>query len=247
VSVVDAVRARGGGRWFFALPLIPFGGVVLALLAGASRARWLPVAGLLAVTATGDVYFWVGAQLRFRRSARQRQADVPWGVEHRAPFWMSLMNVLLALATGAVIAAVPAALGFPRVGAGVLAIFAIVAVGVPFAVPSPRALTFEPRGLRCHVRGGSVVVSWSAITKVDYAGPDHAQVILLHVADADAVIASHEPQHPALLPRIQACIGRDAGGTGQVMLMPWTGGLDGPSLRRALDGAMRGQTGAARA
>jgi hypothetical protein len=244
VSVVDADRVPGRGRWFFALPLLPFGGVLLALAAGASRARWLPVAGFLAVTATGDVYFWVGARLQLRRAWRQRQVELPWGIQHRAPLWMPLMRVLAALATGAVIAAVPAAVGFPRVGLGVLSIFAIVAAGAPFAELGPRALTFEADGLRFHVRGGSFVVPWTAIDRVERIGPDHAQLIRLHVADATRIIDSFEPKDPRILPRVESCIAKSSGGGGRLLLMPWTAGLDGPSIARTIEAAIRNKASA---
>ena len=220
--------------------MMPFGGVLLALAAGASRARWLPVAGFLAVTATGEFTFWFGAQMQLRRASRLRHTDVPWGTRLRAPLWMPAMNALLTLATGALIAAVPAAFGFPRVGVGVLAIFAVVAAGLPFAGLGPGALTFEGGGLRFHVRGGSFVVPWDTITHVDGTGPEHAQVIQVHVQNAARVIDSHEPKDPRVLARVDSCIARSHGGGGRLPLMPWTAGLDGPTIARAIDAATRG-------
>jgi hypothetical protein len=200
------------------------------------------VAAFLAVAVIGAVSLRTHLWMMRRRASRQRQSELAWGVRHSQPLWMPLANALLALGVGALIAAIPAAIGFPGVGVGVLLVFAIVAAGTVLVGVGPRALTFEPEGLRLHVRGGSFVVPWTAIDRVERIGPEHTTLLRVHVFDARLVIDSCEPNDPHVLPRVESCVSKAGGGGGEIAFMPWTAGIDGVSLARTIEGALRGQT-----
>jgi hypothetical protein len=227
------------------MQLLPGGAlacVLLALAAGAPRGRWLPVAAFLAIAALANGYFWLGGRLQRRRTQRVRQTEVAFGVRHTQPLWMTLILPSLALAMGALLAALVAAVGFAGVAAGVLLIFAGIAVFVPFATfgMAPRGLTFEADGLRIHIGGGgSFVVPWTAIAHIDGIGPDHSQILHLRLIDADAIIASHEPNDPRVRVRVESFVQRSGDGA-RLTMMPWTAGLDGPTIARTIYAAKHG-------
>jgi hypothetical protein len=216
--------------------------VLLAIAGGASRARWLPVAAFLAVAALASSYFWLCGGLQRRRTQRRRQTEVAFGVRYTQPLWMKLILPSMPVAIGAMLGALVAAAGFASVAAGILLIFAGLAVFIsiaPFGVV-PRGLTFETSGMRVHVYGGSFVVPWTAIARVDGVGPDHTQIVQLHLTDADAIIASHEPADPRVRARVERFLSKRRGGGGEMMMMPWAAGLDGPTIVRTIYAAQHG-------
>jgi hypothetical protein len=230
---------------FVVLPLAAFGGVTLALWVGFSPVRLRPVAGFLGIAAMESTYFWVALRMTHRRAKRLRSAQVPWRVRLAKPFWISLIQVSMMLVPGAVLGAVAAILGFPSFGLGALLTFAALAAWVPFAEfgMSPRGLTFEPGGLRIHIRGATFLVPWPTITKVERIGPDHSQMIRLHLKDSIGVIRAAQPDDPRARARVETFIGEGSGPDGQLILTPWTAGLDGPTLARTIGAAMVGEMG----
>jgi hypothetical protein len=155
---------------------------------------------------------------------------------------MKLILPSMPVAIGAMLGALVAAAGFASVAAGILLIFAGLAVFIsiaPFGVV-PRGLTFETSGMRVHVYGGSFVVPWTAIARVDGVGPDHTQIVQLHLTDADAIIASHEPADPRVRARVERFLSKRRGGGGEMMMMPWAAGLDGPTIVRTIYAAQHG-------
>ena len=216
--------------------------MLLAIAAGASRARWLPVAAFLALAVVADAYWWVGMRAERRRAWRLRRIEVAFGVRHDAPFWTAMVETSLVVGVGALMAAIAAATGFPSVGVGVLLMFLAMSafMSVVRSRMSPCGLTFEAHGLRVHITGGSFVIPWTTIAGIDRIGPDHTQIIHLRLTDATAVIASHEPKSDRMRARVETIVeGRSRGG-GKVMLMPGTGGLDGHTIARTIEDARRG-------
>jgi hypothetical protein len=106
---------------------------------------------------------------------------------------------------------------------------------------SPRALTFEPTGLRLHVRGGSCVLPWTKIAGIGRAGPDHMQIIELRLRDTDFVIAAAPPIEDRVRSRIRSFVREESGARRKLVLMPWTGGLDGLTIARTVATAVRGK------
>jgi hypothetical protein len=241
---VAGERDTGRRRARLIAALVPaaLAAVLLALAAGASRARWLPVAAFLAVAVAAVAYFWVGTSAQRRRAWRLRQTEVPFGVHLSEPLWMVLIIPFMATGLGALLAAVAAATGFPSVGVGVLFIFVVGGGFIPFAEfgVARRALMFESEGLRVFVLGGSFRVPWTAISHVDAIGPDHTQILHLHLTETSGILGSHEPDDPRLRARVDSYLHKRRGGGAELMLMPWTGGLDGPTLARTIHAARRG-------
>jgi hypothetical protein len=214
--------------------------VLLALAAGAPWRRLGPVAAFLLVDIVAAIGERAGAFLALGRAWRLRHREVPWGTRLRRPLWMLLPETSLAVMVGAILATVAAALGFPGVGFGVLLTFVAFAVWMALLerLGSPAALTFEPAGLRAHMAGASFLVPWTDIARVGRLGPEHMQMIMLHIRDARAVVDSAEPRDLRTKARVRRCLG-----DGRFALWPWTGGLDGPTLVRTIEGARRGQVG----
>ena len=98
---------------------------------------------------------------------------------------------------------------------------------------TPTALTFDERGLWTHFHGVSLLVPWNVITHVQAEGPDYFKMLMLHISDRDPVLASVQPATDRGRKRAEmALTGKRAGAT--LMLMPWTAGLDGVALERAI-------------
>jgi hypothetical protein len=228
------------------LVLVPAGALAVVLLvmaAGGSPARWGPVAGFLGLAALAERYFAAALWLERRRARRLRGARVPWGARLSKPLWITLGDSSLLVEVGAALGAIAAAVGLPGVGLGaLLACLAWVGLTVLTVFElSPSGLTFEPAGLRLHLRGASFVVPWTAIKAIERVGPDHMQMISLRIESAAAVIGSTEPPVEAARARVRTYVREGKGPAGQIMMMPWTAGLDGPTLARAIGAAMAGE------
>jgi hypothetical protein len=108
---------------------------------------------------------------------------------------------------------------------------------------SPRGLTFESGGLRVHISRVTFLVPWTAIAQVERIGPDHMQMVLLHINDVDAVMKTAAPSSPLALSRVATCIREGSRPEGRLMLMSGTACLDGPTLARTVEAAIGGRTG----
>jgi hypothetical protein len=215
--------------------------VSLALAASASRDRWLPVAAFLASGVVAEAYVLIGRLALRRRTRRLQEVEVCVGAQQGRPLWISMLAPIVIVGGGAVGGAIAAAVGFPTLGLGVLLISCIVAAigaGLMFA-RSPRALTFEAAGLRLHVRGGTCVVPWTTIAGIGRAGPDHMQIVELRLRDTDFVIAATEPKEDGVRSRIRSLVREGNGTRRKLILMPWTGGLDGLTIARTVAAAVR--------
>jgi hypothetical protein len=231
-------------RWLAVFIWGPLVCVMLAIAGGASPQRWRPVAGFLAVAATAPITFWLDMRMQRRRMWRLRTSDVARGVRLTQPFWIRLSLVFPMAGVGALPAAVAAAVGFPGVAIGVFLTFAALAAWMPFVQfgMSPRALTFDAGGLRVHIRGGSFVVPWTTIAGVECIGPDHMQMVRLRLSDTTALVAS-APSRPRVRAAVETLVREGGGPQGRLTFMPWTAGLDGPTLARTIRDGMAGDLG----
>jgi hypothetical protein len=240
VSTDHSTMWTPGKLLLAALPPASLGGVLVALVTNASRDRWLPVAAFLATAVVAEACFLIGRLALRRRTRRLKQVEVPFGAQQGRPLWLSIVAPVTIVGCGAAGGAIAAAVSLPRVGIGVLLIFCVVAaVGSRLmSQMSLRALTFEAAGLRLHVRGGSCVVPWKTIAGVGRAGPDHMQIVELRLTDTDFVMAA-EPRDDRVQSRIRSLVRESEGARRKLILMPWTGGLDGLTIARTVGAAVR--------
>ena len=167
---------------------------------------------------------------------------MPWGVRLRKPMWLSTPEMTVPLELGGLLAALVGLVGFPGIGAGVLVTFLVFASMVPlFAFGmSPRALIFEQEGLRVELRHAAFVVPWASLTRIESVGPEHMNMTILGLADTEAIVATAVPATPEARARVANVFADITNRGPELMLMSWTGGLDGRTLRRALDAARSG-------
>jgi hypothetical protein len=215
------------------------------MAAGGSPERWWPVAAFLGVALTGSLCFLITLLLTRRRAFRLRTAALPWETRLSKPAWMFLDTIGLLAASSGLVAALIAVFGFPGAGVGVLLGFTGLGSLMLFTYDSlsPRGLTFGAGGLHVHLRGVTFAVPWAAITHVERVGPDHTQLVRLHLQDVDAVMKSAVPNTPRTLERVATCIREGSRPDGRLMLMPGTAGLDGPTLARTVEAAIAGRAG----
>lgn len=217
-----------------AVPLIGLLAVLMALAAGASRARLLPVAGFL-LASSGSVAFNILARSAHRRRAYQRQQlPLPRQVCHRAPWWMALEMLLTGLSLTSLVGAIAAVLGFPGVGLGfTLGLTGLTGLG-GLAFGDVQGLTFEDAGLRVHARSRQWLIPWACVREITPIGPAAFQMIQVELTDVDRVIDSVRPDTPKNRERVARVL-RGATPTRTILtLWPGVAGLDGPSLERAL-------------
>lgn len=234
-------RWRRGVRLFFGLPFAALAMTALAVMSGVpgTRVRVLALDLLIACLASATWLLVTRAQRR--RARRQRVGDVPRGVRLRRPLWIKLDIVCLPLSLSGLLAAVPASAGWGSVSVGVLLTVAAIGGFSMFSggLMPPVELTFEEDGLRMHLGTTSFRVPWPTITRVEPMGPETYRCINLHVADREALLASTAPPTAAARARIERLLsGRQRGAT-SLLMMPWTGGMDGVVLERAIEAERR--------
>jgi hypothetical protein len=208
----------------------------IAIAAGADVHRWGPVAGLLAVGLAAELFVGAGRALLRRRAKRQATLPIPRGLVLRKPRWISATEHLGLVSVAATLGAVPAALGYPSTGVGVLTVL----VGFPLAVVGAAGtydtttLAFEEEGLRIGTRGAALFVPWRAITGVEREGREGHRLVCVHLAGAADIIQSVVPATPRARMRATIIVGPETGNVGKMTLLPWTAGLEGTVLARAL-------------
>jgi hypothetical protein len=176
---------------------------------------------------------------------RQRNTEIPWDVRLTRPLWMSLSYPLFGLWAGSIVGTVVAALGFPGVGVGCL-LTLVGFLGIPSFMDfgmSPRGLTFEPDGLRLHIRGGSFVVPWTTIARVEGIGPEHFQMTTIHLRDTNTLIGSATPNTARVRARVETFVRTAQTPDRKLLFAPWTAGMDGATLVRAIGAAIGGKLG----
>jgi hypothetical protein len=221
-------------------------GAVLALRAGGiAREHLRPVALYLAVAIAMLLAFLAALRVERRHVRRLAATSVPLGVRFTKPLWMELSGVTLVLTLGSIAASALAAVGLPGVGAGALLAFALIAAGFPYFTITmwPRGLTFQSDGLHVHAWRATFFVPWTSVRAVDQIGPDHTQTVVLTVAAPDEIVAKAEPDRPRTRERVAWFVDAAKGPVGRVTLWSGTAGLSGPTIARAIRGALIGDGG----
>jgi hypothetical protein len=216
--------------------------VLVAIGFGLAPRRLWPVAGFLALAIGSFGYSWLASRAQQRRAARLRGAPVPRGVLLKKPLWMRADESLLIVGLIALPATLFAAVGLPSVGVGMLLV-AVAAGGLatffPFMVGGDLAL--EESGLRLTIGRSQCLVPWGAITGVEAIGPDHFQMVQLDFEGLDEVVASVAPGTAKNRKRAHDALRGAGTAGGQVTLFPWSGGVDGRTLERAIREGMAGR------
>jgi len=227
---------------FVGSPVLGLAAVLLAIARGAAAGRWWPVAGFLMLWALAGAYTWTAGIALGRRMTRLRRAPVPRGVPLATPFWIKLDRMLTMLGLAAVLGTVVAALGFPGIAVGVLLVlggFLVVAgMGVASLMSGVRALTFEDGGVRFHARAWVCFVPWAAIGEIQRIGPDHFEIVRVAIADLDGAGVAVSPDTPRSREAARSTFSQ-----GNIVLDPWTAGLDGRTLARAIAEGKAGVSG----
>ena len=224
---------------FVAPAFVGLAGVLVAIGRGHASARLWPVAAFLTLWALSAAYVSIARRAFRRRIARQRNAPVRRGVQLATPIWIRLDGALTFTGICAILGTVVASFGFPGIAVGILlVVMGLVVVGgitTGFSIAGVRALTFEESGLRFHLRGAECLAPWSAIGPVQCIGPDHFTMVRVEIIDLAEMLRSVSPGVPRALERARAAFGQ-----GYVLLEPWTAGLEGQTLARAIDEGKRG-------
>lgn len=230
-------------RLIFGLPWIGLASVALAWTAGVSGSRLSALTIELGASATGTLFLSTIRRASARRARRQRATDLPWGVRLTKPLWMRAEEPAVAVALGGLLAALPAAFGLRSVSIGVFLTLALVGAALfLFAgTLTPSGLTFEQRGLWAHLMGVSFLVPWDAVARVEVAGPDHRPFLTLHIRDQEPVLASVQPATARARRRAEMALSAGKRPRGMLVMLPWTAGVDGTALERAIE---KGRSGA---
>lgn len=227
-------------RWYRRLVIAIFvalAAVLIAIAAGVGRHRLWPVAGFLMLAAGGAAYNHVARRARKRRMHRLRQSPLPIGIRQRKPFWIRLDESTVVLDVAGLIGAIVAAVGFPQAALGVVIVLATL-MGAGQAMFT-MDLTIENGGLRFHFGAAHILVPWPSIRTVRSLGEDNFQLIRLGVADLDRLRDTVSPDTPRNRKRMRNAFSISGD---EILLMPWTAGLDGQTLERAI---REGQAGTA--
>jgi hypothetical protein len=235
---VSGVRRISSEVAYWIASGVALGGVFAAIAAGVAPHRLRPVAAFLVLWFGGGSYGLLARRAMRRRAARLQRAPLPQGVRLARPLWIPLADSLDVIGIGAALGAVAAAVGFPGVGVGIALAFGVVALAPIIPLLEPAALTFEPTGLRVHVRGGAFVVPWTAVVDVALTGPARHPSANLRVAAPGQILASVSPDTRRTRQRAELLflLGTPRG---QALAFDnWTAGLDSATLARAVREAM---------
>ena len=133
------------------------------------------------------------------------------------------------MSLAAAISAVVASIGFPQVAFGIFIVLGILGGAASFSDFGVSDLTFEEAGLRVHLRSAHCLIPWTSIRVVDPVGPDGYRMLRLGIADLDRLrelVSSTTARKHA-----ESIFGSSGD---ELLLMPWTAGLDGHALERAI-------------
>jgi hypothetical protein len=213
--------------------------VLLAIALGAPAARLGRAAWFLGAGAAASLYVEVVFHLKRLRARRQERATVPRGVRLREPLWMRISDWLAVVGFLALGSAVAGAAGAVGVGVGILLTVVLLATAMDLFTArfSASGLTFEPEGLRVHIRDASFLIGWKAIAGIDRQG-DEGRVLNVRILDAAAAIRSVEPNTPRTRGLVSLVLSATESG---ITFGPWTAGLSTPALARAIGAAIGGE------
>ena len=235
--ITDDDKFRRWYRRLVAAIFVALAAVMIALAAGIARGRLWPVAGFLTLAAGGSGYSYVARRARKRRMHRLQQSPLPFGIRQRKPLWIRLDESTVVIDLAGVIGAIVAAFGFPQAALGIVLVLATImgAAQLMFTMD----LTIDKAGLRFHFGAAEILVPWPSIRSVRSIGEDNFQLIRLGVADLDRLRDTVSPDTPRNRKRIRSAFALSGD---EILLMPWTAGLDGQTLERAI---REGQAGTA--
>jgi hypothetical protein len=211
-------------------------GVVFALSKGIARQRLGPVVDFLVVGAAAASFLELTFHLSRRRARAQEARDLPEGVRLSAPLWMAAAEVAQIVATAGGAGALAAGAGFASVGVGIA--LTIVGLYVSTQVMIRRlgsdvtALTFDPEALRVHLRDVTFCVPWRAIASVERTGREDHRLNRLTLREDQSALHSAVPDTERNRRRVWMALGGQS--PGRLSLTPWTAGVDGAVLARAL-------------
>lgn len=206
--------------------------------AGFSPQRLRAVAGFLSVWAATAVYVAIANALERSRVQSPRAVGIPMGIRLRTPAWTLIGDSLYLVGLGARVSAVAAAIGFTGVGIGVSLTFLALSVAMYLATLriGVTSVTFEPAGLRAHIKGARFLVPWTSIGSIEREGKsERRKLIFLQLRDVGAVTSTLEPDSPRTRARLRSFT---MGQEGRLMLSPWIGGLDSLTLIKAISTAI---------
>ena len=220
-------------RWCVALVAPSFVGlaaVLIALALGLFPRRLWPAANFLTFWAAVSAYMtWAYRALR-RRAYRLRSAPPPRDVPLRRPLWIAVGPAFALIVIVSPLTTSIAAFGFITIPVGIyLVVVALTVFGHLTDLSGLRALSFERDGLRLHCGANRCLVPWTSIGAVELVGPETFQTVRMAVVDLAPIVASVSPDTDRNRERA-----RQTFATGLVSFEPWTAGLDGQTLARAI-------------
>ena len=209
--------------------------VVAAIATGVAPRRWWSVACFLGIGLASASYVIVVKQVLRRRALRLRSLPIQPGVRLTRPMWIPLREACALIGIGAVMAAIPAAIGFASVGLGVLLTVAVIGLLIAATtIGSARGLTFESSGLRILVSKAQLFVPWTSVISVEVTGPDHNRSSNLRVAAPRQIIASLSPDTRRGRMNAELLLGLGEPRGEAFHFAEWTAGLDADTLVRAI-------------
>ena len=235
-GVVSSARRISWDLGSWTAAVIALVTIVTAARRGLGLGRTWPAAWFALLWFGATSYVLLAARASRRRAGRLRTASVPQGVMLVRPIWIPLQETFQVAAVGAALGMGAALVGFPWVGVGI--VLPLGALGILMAGPfaGARALTFEPAGLRVHLRRGHCLVPWNAIVNVSAtaAAPSRVAFVNIEVADSRAIYASLAPDTEKTRSALWVllALGKPAGRT--FWFGEWTAGLDSETLARAI-------------
>jgi hypothetical protein len=210
-----------------------FLGVTAALISAGDLRRLRYTLPFLLLSTISTIVSATIVRAQQRRAETLATMEIKWGERIAKPLWMAIGEYTPSLFVSALLGAVLSLLGFPLVGLGlVFAIFIFVALGTrsdSLAIDSD--ITFEQVGLRLHVGGGSFLISWRTIDRMETWGPDDYCTVVIHIMDRAGLIETAQPDSADLRRRVSFLMS-GTGIPGSLQLGPWIAGLDATTLQR---------------
>jgi hypothetical protein len=239
-TVSGGKRLERASRVLTLLPVVALVGVLAVLARGPSPGRLRSLAAFLVVCVACEGAAWVLGRGRRRRFDGGRAGDVPRGVRLRGPLSEAIGSVLIFVAMGALLGAIPAAFGFDGVGLGVT----LTMAGLGFAtrvlmfVVMDQDLTFEPEGLRIHIRRASILIPWTSVLGIARSGSESAPRYAVRIRGLEEALASVRPAKPEIRSWVKQMV-FDSGGR---LWLPTSsrGGFDARALAFAIQKAAGG-------
>jgi hypothetical protein len=229
-------------RWCLALVAPSFVGLAAVLIALAlgrfPRPLW-PAASFVTVWAAISAYMLLAYRALRRRAYRLRASPPLFDVPLRRPAWIGAGPLLALIVIVSPLATVIATLGYIAIPVGIyLAVTALTLLGQLTNASGIRALGFERSGLRFHCGATRCLVPWTSVGEVEVIGSETFQTVRMTVVDLAPILASVSPDTVRNRERAQQMFA-----TGSVSFEPWTAGLDGQTLARAIEGGRDGVWG----